>query len=409
LHEGKTHRDLRDGGCSPSSLTASIRLGKTTMLVRRHDTLAEIATLAADWNRLADGHPFRTWEWLGSWWETYGEGKLESFVVSVTDDSGRIVLLAPWWMETSLARGRLVRFWGDNEVCTDHLTLLAEPGAAPAAIAALADWLVAAVADGSTSPGGLSNQWDTLELKGILADDPTIGLFIEQLTARGIVPQQLAGPASWRIDFSDDFEEYLKRLSSDRRREARRAYDRWILKGEAKLNVACTPEELNAAWPIFADLHQKRRKSLGEPGCLASEPFGQFLRKALDRLAALGMLRLNVLEMEGRPAAACLALTSGDTGYVYQMGMEPALASLAPGKILSNAVLRLAFDQGIRHWDFLRGEEMYKTRLRALPIPQITLLAVAPATLAQLRGSVWSAGQQMKDWIKSGLSFAGLR
>lgn len=379
------------------------------MLVRRHDTPAEIASLAADWNRLALGHPLRSWEWLGSWWETYGNGKLESLVLSVSDDAGRIVLIAPWWVDTTLARGRILRFFGDNEICTDHASLLVEQGAASEAVSALVEWLIAASSDGSTTANGNSNAWDALELAGMLASDPLAALLSEQLTARGSTVQQLAGPACWLIDFTGDWEEYLKRLSSDRRREARRAYDRWIPTGNAVLKVACTPQEWSELWPIFVDLHQKRRNSLQEAGCLASDSFKQFLETALPRLATSGMLQLSVLEIEGRPAATNLAFTSGDRVYAYQMGMEPELSRLEPGKILCQAMLRSAFERGVRHWDFLRGDERYKGHLRALPVSQITLQAIAPAALAQLRGTVWSAGMQMKDWIKSGLTFAGLR
>jgi len=379
------------------------------MLVRRHETPAEIASLAADWNRLAGDHPLRTWEWLGSWWETYGEGKLEPCVLSVSDPGGKVVLIAPWWIESTLARGRLVRFWGDNEVCSDHLSLLADEVHAPIAVAALADWLIAVVADGTTSPAGNSNQWDALELSGVLASDPTIALFGEQLTARSCSVQSLPGPSCWLINFSEDWEEYLKRLSSDRRREARRAYDRWIPTGQATFTIAKTVEDLQTAWPMFVDLHQKRRTSLQQPGCFASAPFGQFLEKALPRLAARGMLHLSCLAIEGRPAATNLAFTAGDRAYAYQMGMEPELSRLEPGKILAQAMLRDAFESGIRHWDFLRGDEPYKGHLRAVPTPQITLQAVAPATLAQVRSSVWAAGLQVKDWIKAGLSMAGLR
>ena len=56
-------------------------------------TAEELKPLAGAWNALADGVPFRSWEWLESWWRAYGAGPgRELFALIVVDDRGRLNL-----------------------------------------------------------------------------------------------------------------------------------------------------------------------------------------------------------------------------------------------------------------------------------------------------------------------------
>jgi len=41
------------------------------MRVTRFDNLDDLSRLAADWDRLAAGNPFRSWAWQSTWWRHY--------------------------------------------------------------------------------------------------------------------------------------------------------------------------------------------------------------------------------------------------------------------------------------------------------------------------------------------------
>ena len=89
-----------------------------------------LSLLRDRWNALAGDVPFRAHEWLATWWKHYDSEHMrrrELHVVCVTSDDGQLVGLAPWYLDRSLAKGRMVRWLGDGKVCTDHLTLLCEP------------------------------------------------------------------------------------------------------------------------------------------------------------------------------------------------------------------------------------------------------------------------------------------
>ena len=76
--------------------------------------------LREDWNRLAAGMPLRAWEWYALWWRTYREGKQRLRTLVIHDEQQRVRGIAPWYQTRSLTAGRVLRFLGDNEICTDY-------------------------------------------------------------------------------------------------------------------------------------------------------------------------------------------------------------------------------------------------------------------------------------------------
>ncbi len=100
------------------------------------------------------------------WWRHYGpvigspQRQVELFTLAVYE-SGELVGLAPWYLERSAARGRIIRFLGSGEVCSDYLTVLAARQHREAVVDVLADWLSQA----GRSSG--ADSWDMLALAGV--------------------------------------------------------------------------------------------------------------------------------------------------------------------------------------------------------------------------------------------------
>jgi hypothetical protein len=98
-----------------------------------YTNLDELVPLAADWDRLARGVPFRSWAWLSGWWRHYGvplriaSGRGGLCVLVVFDGLDTPVGIAPWYWRQSAARGRVVRFLGLGDVCSDYLSVLCQP------------------------------------------------------------------------------------------------------------------------------------------------------------------------------------------------------------------------------------------------------------------------------------------
>jgi CelD/BcsL family acetyltransferase involved in cellulose biosynthesis len=165
-----------------------------------------------------------------------------------------------------------------------------------------------------------------------------------------------------------------------------------------------THEEFEAAWPLFIDLHQLRRQSLGEPGCFADPTFTQFHNEVAPLLLTAGRLRLSWLALDGEPVAAEYHFAGDGVTYAYQGGVDPARLDDEPGRLSNIATLRAAIAEGHAAFDFLRGDEPYKAHWRATPHATVHVRISPPS-----HRSNWLA--QTVDWADSVASAvkAGLR
>jgi CelD/BcsL family acetyltransferase involved in cellulose biosynthesis len=151
-------------------------------------------------------------------------------------------------------------------------------------------------------------------------------------------------------------------------------------------------------------LHQRRRIALGQPGCFASDRFGEFHREVASELLAAGQLRLFWLELDGSPVAAEYQLAGGGVTYAYQAGVDPLRIDEEPGRLITIATLQHAIAEGQQAFDFLRGDEPYKAHWRAEPRQTHSYRVAAGSRAARIRHHAWTAADGMRDWLKTGIA-----
>ena len=370
-------------------------------------SLDELTPHIETWNRLSAGVPFRGWDWMSCWWKHYGRqsGRLSTWrlaVLGVLDTSDRLVGIAPWYLTTHCSRTRVLRWLGSGDVCSDYLTVLCEPSLEDTVAETLADYLVRQNAAGRL--GELC--WDRLEVDGVHAEDRPTARLLECLADRECLVHHAPSVNCWRIALPTTWDAYLAMLSRRQRSQSRRIIRESLDCGRAVLHSVTQCSELPRAVDLLIDLHQRRWRSLGLPGCFASERFTAFHRDVMPRLMLKGQLQLHWLELDGRPAAAEYHVMGNGVIYHYQGGVEPELLEQRPGRIANLAVIRRAIEQGHREMDFLRGDEPYKAQFGAKPRPLISARVIPDRAAARLRHQVWLAGQGVKRWAKSRISGA---
>lgn len=365
-----------------------------TRLIR---DLAELERLAPQWQAIAGGVPFREPAWLLTWWRHYGpphatdRGRRELFVIVVETDpqtsaTGRpeLVGLAPLFVEFRPLGGRVVRFLGSGEVCSDHLSILARPDCKAEVAAAVGEFLCTTL--GKTAlHSAADSYWDRIELNGAHGDDPMIAALLAEIERHGTRIERRRSTGPWQLTLPTDFDEYLARLSKSHRKQLRRLAKNVLDTERAKWHTVRTPADLAAAWPIFIDLHQRRRESLGGSGSFHSERFAAFHGEATKRMLALGRLRMHWLELDGKPAAAEYHLVGDGVVYAYQAGLDPERIGQEPGRLAGIAIIRQAIDDGFATYDLLRGDEPYKAHWRAVPLPTEYVSIIAPCWTSRLR------------------------
>jgi CelD/BcsL family acetyltransferase involved in cellulose biosynthesis len=381
------------------------------MTINLVSSWAELSSLEAQWNVLARDMPFHSWDWLATWWKHYGSDPSNSptngqphyaetqlYVLAVYGQDGRgntpdgkrsLIGIAPWYLDRSIFHGNVLRWLGSGEVCTDHLSLICRPEHRQQVAAAVANELTANRDD-----------WDRIDLGAVDADDAAVVELASAFEERDCLVSRHPADSCWALELPASWDEYLASISKSHRKQLRQLERRVLESERARWDQITSAGELAAAWDILVDLHQRRRKSLGEPGCFASRQFHDFHREASQRLLARGQLRMSWLELDGTPAAAEYHLADSSATYAYQGGVDPDRLAEEPGRLSTILCLRAAIAEGHSRIDFLRGDEPYKAHWRAAPQPTSDYRIIPNRRLARLRGRVLNVTGAITDWVR---------
>ena len=99
-----------------------------------------------------------------------------------------------------------------------------------------------------------------------------------------------------------------------------------------------------------------------------------FIRRWFEESGPDGPVQLHFLSVGGRRIAAGILVADGDRLMFYNAGSDPEARELSPGVILAARCIQLAIEQGMRRFDFLRGNEPYKYEWGAADEPIQRLL-----------------------------------
>ena len=313
-----------------------------------------LSELQPEWQQLhaASGADlFLSWNWLMPWWK-HLSGDRELFVMLARDENGLLRGLLALSLQTArvgFRRVRRLRFLGDDHVSSDYLDAIIEPGWNRQANQAFAAALIARKQD-----------WDLLELRDMDQHSTTphelleaLGGAFEMRSDIGLrCPVQDFAPGLAVADFmsrTSRFQNYTRRR-------------RWLERQPGFRIERCRDERtLEPALDNFFRLHRLRWHDDGGSSGIAGPRVEAFHRDAMTRLMASGQLRLYTLWVQGLAVASVYALIHGQTFYYYQAGMDMAWRSRSVGLVLVGETFIDAIRSGLTRYDFLRGEEPYKS------------------------------------------------
>lgn len=373
--------------------TINNKIMSNGLKIRLITSTEEFAACRSEWNELAGKRLFHRWEWMFHWWKNFGAG-LQLALVVVTDATGQWMGIAPWYKSFSATRGRVVRQLATGSACSDYASVATRPGSEVSVATVLADLI------GNPSQHKLFRDVDLFELEGHTENDPVMVALAEQLGRSGASVSIEEISATWKAELPDSWPEFENRISKSFRRKTKKATARLAMQDVAA-TVAATREEMKSAWPIFVDLHQRRRNSLGEPGCFADSRFERFLYQATLALAETGHAHINMTWLKNRPMVTNLEFACGRDVYMYQTGLDPEHAGFEPGHLIFTWAIKNAIERGCHSFDFLRGDEPYKARWNAVRIPLMRTRIVPNRITSRLRNGLWNAGRSVRDWTRA--------
>lgn len=302
------------------------------------EPVAALADARADWSRLADaaGSPFSTWEWADAWWRHLGRER-PLLLHRCRAPDGRVAAILPLYLSARLP-ARTVRFVGHGPA--DQLAPVCAPADRELAAAGLRRALDERVGN-----------WQLALLDRLPSDQAWRELIGGRLVDRQPSPVLRAEGRDW--------EAFLASRSRNFRDQARRRERRLARDHDVRFRLSDDPDRLDADLDTLLRLHDARWSGDSRSFDPPLDAFHRdFSRAALER----GWLRLWLLELDGKPAAAWLGYRMGGIEWYYQAGREPALEREAVGFVLMNHTIRQALNDGMSEYRLLLGGESYKDR-----------------------------------------------
>lgn len=317
-------------------------------------------TLASEWNTLVDQNPalspFIRREWLALWWRIFGIGEL--FVVAGHDDVGRLIGIAPLYVDPSDG-ARVVRNVGYGTPfymdISDYLDFITVPGREAEVYTAVLDALT-----GEDAP-----KWDRIELCNLAEWSPLPNGLEAQATQRGLQIEKSPLSVCPVVQLPDSFEAYLEMLDAKQRREVKRKMRRAGGESDVTWHIVGPERDIEAEASAFVEMMAVSGK--GKHDFLIPQMREMFV-EGMKAAQADGWLQLAFFEVNGRKAAAYLNFDYHGRIWVFNSAIDAqASGSISTGWVLLANLIEWAIQNKRQYYDFLRGDEEYKLRFGGKP------------------------------------------
>jgi CelD/BcsL family acetyltransferase involved in cellulose biosynthesis len=191
-----------------------------------------------------------------------------------------------------------------------------------------------------------------LYLKRVPAGAPVVAAIEAAYRGRGVVRRRPAGGSPW-IPLDASWTAPEMRLEAGRRSDLRRAM-RLAEKMGAVETAIVTPTRAQLPQLVEEAFQVEAAGWKGAHGtALAADPMrGAFFRRYLEQACAQGTLRMCVLRIGGRAAAAQIAIESGSRFDLLRAGYDEQFSRCSPGMLLTAESIRYAARRGLRSYDF---------------------------------------------------------
>jgi CelD/BcsL family acetyltransferase involved in cellulose biosynthesis len=310
--------------------------------------------LEADWNRLSETseapNAFMTFDWFRAWNQHFTRqecGGRRPHVLILKKDGG-IVGILPLIFRRASRFGVAVRKLEFVETLADYhdFALGSDPASQSRAIADfLADTRV---------------QWDLAELRDLRETGYTRALIGGALSRVGlhyrVLPEKERCPY---LSISGNSATHLEKLSGHVRRVLRKRMERAQALG-LRVRIIENPQDEQGLVEKMIALEAQKRS-----GGKLVEPFiGKYrevFRSLFDTLGPRRWVYVALMELGDQPVAWQLGFRCGKRLWDYNKAYDHTFSRLAPGTLLVAALLDYGFSHGYEEYDFLRGEEPYKT------------------------------------------------
>ena len=323
------------------------------MMLQESIYVKELSDYKSDWNNLLfrsiDNHPFLTSEWLNSWWKHFGREKELKFFS--TQSGNDVSLVIPVMYSTCKVLGskrRRVSFVADPD--SDYqVFLVTNFQQAIENVKQLIDGIIE------------DSDADCVTF-GEVPEDSATSKLLEGINDQEFTNHRSATNLCPYIPLPSSYEIFNQNLGSNMRRNLK-VWEKQALK-DYKVSFVRYDEigSVDYAMNKFFDLHQKRELSIGNAGVFSDDIQKQFHLDLAKAFAAKGWLSLFFLTFNDEPVSAIYSFEYNGKIYAYLCGFDPEFSEYRPGNLAFKKLIQHAIENNLREFDFLRGDEEYKSR-----------------------------------------------
>ncbi len=281
--------------------------------------------------------------WLRVWWQAFGAAS-ELHLRSVREGK-KVIGIAPLRIKDGVAC-----FIGSGDVC-DYMDFVTAPGKERAFFTTLLD---------HSQHEGIRE----LYLESLRPDSTAMTSLVGLAKSRGYEVACTQQDVSLDLELPSTWEEYLNTLTPKQRRETGRRFRRLEEMGDTvfRTTESAEPEVMNVFFKLL-------RESRPDKAAFMTTDMECFFRALADTMADAGMLRMGILEVSALPVAAVLCFDYNETVYLYNSGYDPQHGFLSVGLLSKVLSIKDSIARGRVRYDFLKGAEEYKYRLKGREIP----------------------------------------
>lgn len=318
------------------------------------------------WNEIllqtADANAQLTYEWLSSCWEIFGYNKRLALIAVA--DKGKFVGIAPLSITTVISKAglklRKLTFIGDG--LTDYQDLLVVEEKRQEVLYTLFDFIFNA-----------KQEWDAIHFQNIRGDSPNLPVLrniFGQTSFRFVERINIRSPY---ISIDRGWADYYKALGKNMKSDIKRRLNGLARMGKAEFVRLHELDDVVETLNIIKSIHVKCRQSKGDISWYTNEKRFELASMILKRFSDRKRLDLVFLKLNGRIIAYYLGFIYNNIVHFWNTGFDPDFSQVSPGKLLLHYWIKDSFEKGYKQFDFMVGEESYKSQWTNLVRPNYEL------------------------------------
>lgn len=255
----------------------------------------------------------------------------------------------------------------------------------------------------SASADGHPQRFDAIRIWPVELDSALGDTIHQALRGAGFFVQSYANSFNrYEGTTGLSYEAYFAQRSANMRYNVRRRQRALEKTGRLELILATSPADLESS---LSDYIAVSRASWKIPASM----FGLETLQLMHLCARKGCLRLGILRLDGKPAAAQFWIVSGGTAHCARLAYDEAYKKLAVGVVLTNFMIAHVLDHDrVNKLDYGYGRDEYKRGWMKDAREYYGFMAFNPSTpVGRLSAIRHIQGRWVKRLIKRGLGLLG--